>query len=179
VPVSTNGGCVLYTANNPDSRGLYMRVEASDEEMDPQTGAIDEVKRDRHRRALAVKWITSHPLDWLALWPYKLSFTWGSMAGASAADSRGAAADAAGKAVLNTSWALLLLPIAAATFRRKMWKHVGFAPLGLLILYIVGLHLFFEAGCRHALVALPAILALASGGLANPPAFETPADEAA
>lgn len=169
VPVSTNGGNVLYTANNPDSKGIYMRIEASPQEKDPDTGLIDEVKRDRRRRAMAVAWITSHPLDWIALWPYKTTFTWGSMAGLSGSARFGSAAEMATKGILNASWALLLPAVVVGTLKRKAWASPRFVPMALLIAYVLVLHLFFEAGCRHALITLPGIMAVAAAGLAGTP----------
>jgi hypothetical protein len=167
VPISTNGGNVLYTANNPDSKGLYMRIEASPQEKDPNTGRIDEVKRDRRRRGMAVAWITSHPLDWLAIWPYKTSFTWGSMAGLFRAAKSGSAAEMAAKGILNASWALLLPAVVIGTIRARAWANLSFVPMALLIAYVLVLHLFFEAGCRHALIVLPGIVAIAAAGLAR------------
>ena len=167
VPISTNGGNVLYTANNPDSKGLYMRIEASPQEKDPNTGRIDEVKRDRRRRGMAVAWITSHPLDWLAIWPYKTSFTWGSMAGLFRAAKSGSAAEMAAKGILNASWALLLPAVVIGTLRARAWANLYFVPMALLIASVLVLHLFFEAGCRHALIVLPGIVAIAAAGLAR------------
>jgi len=173
VPVSTNGGNVLYSANNPDSKGIYMRIEASPEEIAPNTGQIDEIRRDRRRRAMALTWITDHPIDWLALWPYKTSFTWGSMAGLFPPDIFSSTTEMATKGILNASWALLLPAVAIGTLRRRAWVNLRFVPMALLIAYVLVLHLFFEAGCRHSLIVLPGIMAIASAGLAGQP-VETP-----
>lgn len=169
IAVSTNGGNALYTANNPQSRGVYMRIEATPEELDPATGQVDEVRRDRNRRRLAIAWITNHPGDWVAIWPYKLSYLWGSMAGLARGHNHGRAVVTASKAILNFSWALLLAPVAVGTLRRRAWANPRVAPLGLLVFYLTGLHLFFESGCRHAAVALPAIMAFAAAALAARP----------
>jgi hypothetical protein len=59
--VSTNGGDVLYRANNPLATGGY----TSQGEID--LSHLGEVERDRTGKELAVKWIQENPVDFLKL----------------------------------------------------------------------------------------------------------------
>jgi hypothetical protein len=59
--ISTNGGDVLYRANNPLATGAYT------ETADVDLSALSELDRDKAAKALAVAWIRDHPMRFAGL----------------------------------------------------------------------------------------------------------------
>ena len=163
VLISTNGGPVLYTANNPDSQGLAMQVA-------PLPGEYDEVSRDRIRRAAAIRWAASHPLDWTRLAAIKTVYTWGtssSIMSYLSYDRMPAWQEDLAKAALNVGWAAMFVLVAAAAFTTRVWAWPTMATAHSLVAMLVLTHLWFEALSRHHIPVLP-ILALGAGvGLAS------------
>jgi 4-amino-4-deoxy-L-arabinose transferase-like glycosyltransferase len=58
VPVSTNGGVILWMGSNPGADGSYNFPLSAE---NPLWAVTDEVKRDRMGRALALKFVREHP----------------------------------------------------------------------------------------------------------------------
>ncbi len=67
VPIATDGGVNLYGSNNPNADGgfvydgLYV------------LSGMSEVESDRHLAKRAIDWIADNPLDFIRLWPLKIS----------------------------------------------------------------------------------------------------------
>ena len=74
VLISTNGGLVLYRANNPIATGNYK----AQGERDLDALAGDEVRWSATGNAWAEEWITTHPLRFAALAVRKEMLFWGS-----------------------------------------------------------------------------------------------------
>jgi Dolichyl-phosphate-mannose-protein mannosyltransferase len=161
VPISTNGGYTLYAANNPKATGLAVAA-------DPVSGETGEVTRDRLRMRAALTWIAHNPDRWLSLALVKVTYTWGTTStimSVVSTDRLPASAEAVCKAVLNVSWAALLVWCAAATFRKGSTVWLRLTPATLFIAYVFGLHLFYEANSRHHVTVLPFIVAVAADAL--------------
>ncbi len=165
VPVSTNGGYVLYSANNPESYGFHMPVE-------PLPGETDEVAMDRARSRAAVSWILAHPADFLRLAAMKTTITWGTASTIMSFLSCDRMTDREEQvcmATLNTAWTALLVVCFFATCRAPLWGERRFLLALLLLVYLAGLQLVFEAESRHHIPALAPLLLVAANGLAAPP----------
>lgn len=78
VPVSTNGGMSLLSANNPSmTTGLgYDFREDDDLVRSARFSVADQVAADRRAKALALAWIRENPGTFLALMPKKLFRLW-------------------------------------------------------------------------------------------------------
>jgi hypothetical protein len=164
VPISTNGGTTLYAANNPRATGLAMQVE-------PVAGEIDEVSRDRLRMRTALAWIVSNPGRSLELSLTKLTYTWGtssSIMSVVSTDRLPPNAEAVCKAVLNVAWTALFVWCAAAALYTHGWSRRGIVPATLIIAYVFGIHLFYEALSRHHVPVVPLLCIIAAAGLGVP-----------
>ncbi len=163
VLISTNGGPVLYAANNPDSQGLAMKVG-------PLPGEHDEVSRDRIRRAAAIHWAVSHPLDWARLAVIKTVYIWGtssSIMSYLSFDRMPVWQENLAKALLNVGWAAMFVLVAAAAFTTRVWAWPAMTMAHSLVAMLALTHLWFETISRHHIPVLP-ILALGAGaGLAS------------
>jgi 4-amino-4-deoxy-L-arabinose transferase-like glycosyltransferase len=161
VPVSTNGGFVLYSANNATSTGLASPVASL-------PGEHDEVSRDRIRRAAALRWIAEHPIDWARLAVTKVVYGWGttsSIMSFVSFDRMPARQEDACKALLNVGWGVLFILCLAATLRTRVWATERLTSAILLIAYLFVLHLFFEALSRHHIPLIPFLAMIAGAGL--------------
>ncbi|MES1255815.1 MAG: glycosyltransferase family 39 protein [Acidobacteriota bacterium] len=166
VPISTNGGTTLYSANNPRATGLAMPVE-------PLPGESDEVSRDRLRMKAAVAWILGHPAASFQLALAKASYTWGassSIMSVVSTDRLPPAVESACKALLNLTWTALLVWCIAATATGRPWSQPGMVPATLVVAYVFGLHLFYEAHSRHHVPVVPLLCIVAATSLAAAPA---------
>jgi hypothetical protein len=166
VPISTNGGTTLYSANNPRATGLAMPVE-------PLPGEADEVSRDRLRMKTAVSWILGHPAASFRLALAKASYTWGassSIMSVVSTDRLPPAVESACKAFLNLTWTALLVWCIAATATGRPWSQPGMVPAALVVAYVFGLHLFYEAHSRHQVPVVPLLCIVAATSLAAVPA---------
>ncbi len=76
VAVSTNGGITLLTGNNDSARGGYTPDDPLVRSIDGMKYS-DEVRYDAQARTLAVDWIVSRPLRFVALAPLKVWHLWG------------------------------------------------------------------------------------------------------
>ena len=163
VLVSTNGGFVLYSANHSGSRGIATAV-------DPLPGEVDEVSRDRLRQQAAVQWILSHPGEWAALAVAKAAYGWGttsSLMSFVSYDRLPAWQENLCKAVLNVGWGALFLWCALAAWRTMIWAEAALTPAVLFVLYLLAVHLVYEALSRHHVTVLPILCLTASAWLAS------------
>jgi hypothetical protein len=163
VPVSTNGGVTLYSANNANATGLAAPVETP-------VGEVDELSRDRLRSQAAVAWILANPGKWLVLAGPKTAYTWGtssSIMSVVSADRLPAWAEAASKAVLNIGWSALFVWCLLATLRGRPWSTGAGVFMTLLTAYIFTLHLFFEAQSRHHVPLVAGLCLVAAAGGAS------------
>ncbi len=162
VPISTNGGYVLWSANNPLSTGIHMDAE-------PLEGETDEVTMDRIRSRAAREWIVANPLAFARLAAIKSMITWGTSSTIMSYisnDRMVAWQEAASMAVLNVAWTALLVICLFATWRGA-WGHPAFLIPWLLLAYFFALHLVFEAHSRHQIPVVWILLLLAAWGLAG------------
>jgi 4-amino-4-deoxy-L-arabinose transferase-like glycosyltransferase len=161
--ISTNGGVVLYSANNPSSRGIASPVS-------PLEGEVDEVSRDRLRRAAAIDWILQHPADWARLAVDKVVYTWGttsSIMSFVSYDRMPRRQEDACKAVLNIWWAAMCALCLAAALRTRVWSNDRLFGWHLVVLYVFALHLLFEALSRHHIPVIPVLSVQAAVFLAS------------
>ena len=165
VPISTNGGTTLYAANNPRATGLAMQVE-------PVPGETDEVTRDRLRMRSALAWIIANPSRSFQLALTKMTYTWGtssSIMSVVSTDRLPATAEAVCKAVLNVGWTALLVWCVAGVVTTRAWSVPAIVPSTIVLAYIFGIHLFYEALSRHHVPVVPLLCIVAAMGLAAAP----------
>lgn len=175
VLVSTNGGVVLYAANNPASEGLAMQVA-------PLPGEHDEVSRDRVRTRAAVKWIFENPGAWAHLAVAKIAYVWGtssSIMSYVSYDRMGVRAEDVCKGILNVGWSALFVLCCTATFKTTAWSRPRLCAAALCLAYFFVLHLFFEALSRHHIAVMPFLITIAAAGLVAPAARMSDSETAA
>jgi 4-amino-4-deoxy-L-arabinose transferase-like glycosyltransferase len=165
VPVSTNGGYVLYNGMNPETYGTWSRRE-------PVPGEQDELSRDRLRRAAALRWMRENPLRCVRLMVLKQAFMWGrsgtSLGAGSLADWVPEGLRRPGVLALEglalVFWAGLFGLCGWAALRGRGWTHPKLVPALLYVYLLFGVHLFFEVQPRYHLPALPALALIAAAG---------------
>jgi hypothetical protein len=165
VPISTNFGIVLHTANNPDSIGLEMA-------MPPQPGDTDEVVKDRRHVREAVEWIISNPVQFLKLTAYRVAWTWGADTGFINCNAclYGKASPLAINAVRGVAQVVYLATvflwvIGMFAYRREiMGSVIGLAIL-CPILHLWAIHLIFQSHNEHHMIVLPLMIILTSAML--------------
>ena len=163
VLLSTNGGFVLYSANNDASLGIATPVE-------PLPGEVDEVSRDRLRRKAALRWIGENPGPFLKLAVAKAVYGWGtssSIMSFVSADRLPPRQEDICKAILNVGWAGLFTLCALGTWRTRVWSHPRLTPALLFLIYLFAVHLVYEALSRHHITVIPVLAIIAAAGLAN------------
>lgn len=74
VPVSTNGGMVLLTGNNPSAQGDFTPNDPLVKQV--PRGIAQQVASDRLAKSLALTWIRTHPGAAIALIPKKIWRLW-------------------------------------------------------------------------------------------------------
>jgi hypothetical protein len=152
VLVSTNGGDVLYRANNSWATGGYT------ERGEVDLSRLDEYERDQTGRHLALEWINKHPSDFARLALEKLVLFMGDdTVGVFNTLKRGEASNdarlyAALKALSNAWW--LGVWFALALFAMKLLRSGGkLSPLARapvwFWLYLLVLHSVFESAGRY------------------------------
>lgn len=179
VLVSSNGGSVLYRANNELATGAYISRGAVSLEH------LDEVTRDREYKRLASQWITQNPLAFVQLGLGKsLLFLGDASYGVYVVFSRGGveidrSAYLAMRLLCNAAWLGLWFLTMVWAFRsagslgRARALQVGVVALPLL--YLLAIHAVFESGTKYHIPALGSVfvlfaaLARASSGSATPP----------
>jgi hypothetical protein len=162
VLISTNGGPVLYSANNPASEGLYTPVT-------PLPGEVDEVSRDKLRRRAAIQWIVDHPGEWARLAVNKVVYGWGtssSIMSYVSADRMPARAEDVVKGSINFGWAVLCGWCLMAAFATSIWASPRLMGALLFVAYLFFVHLFFEALSRHHVPVIPILAMVAAAWLA-------------
>jgi hypothetical protein len=152
VLVSTNGGDVLYRANNPIATGGYQPRGEID------LSQLDEIERDKLGRRYAFEWIRTNPAAFAALVAEKQVLFMGDDAvgvyttlkvGKASTDGR---LYALLKAASNAWWLLVwacLLAFSLASLRRpRLMPALGRAPIWLW-LYLFAIHSLFESTGKY------------------------------
>jgi putative flippase GtrA len=171
VPIATNGGDVLYRANNPQAVPGYLAAGPVDLRQYP------EVERSRLGFRLALEWIASEPHRFLALsWQRLLHFSGDNSTSAYDAFRR----DEAGlkhrfvalKAVSNAAWLALwlLIVIALSNGSLQSARAPGAWLLVLSYLYLAVMDSIAESGARHHVPFAGLLAVLAASALAGRPA---------
>lgn len=150
--ISTNGGDVLYRANNGLATGGY--TEAGEVDL----SALPELVRDKAGKTLAIAWIREHPARFSALAIEKQILFMGDDAYGiySTFRAQGGGRDVRMYAVLklvsNLWWLCAWLAIAILTWQRVALGNVAFLIWGWL--YFFGLHSVFESGGKYHVPSL-------------------------
>jgi len=74
VLISTNGGSILLTGNNPSAVGKAVNDDPLVRKLN--FSVVDQVATNKRARKLAIDWITSNPKRFLELIPLKIFHTW-------------------------------------------------------------------------------------------------------
>ncbi len=163
VPVCTSGGLVLYSANNPDSNGLY----SDGPDIVALSSPAEMLAHSRWCSGQAKAFIKNEPALFADLVWRKYLHTWGSEATfAELINQRGhlsLPAKRAWSAVFLTGWATLVFVwavIAARRIRSRMPLTPYEALAGVLILSNALVYVVFEGGDRHHLPLVPLIMVL-------------------
>lgn len=165
VPVSTNGGGVFLSANNPQATGGWMEFD-----MGPYVD--DEIAAGRWAYREGLDWIANNPAGFLRLVPIKISRFFGDDDYSTQRtffhqEIRGRHDDGIGQLLMWTSnvyWYLLIILITAGAF--SLLRTVGdFDPRLTLIVgsiwYFVVIHAIFQSEAKHHLIIV-AFLAIAA-----------------
>ena len=165
VPVSTNGGYVLYNGMNPEAVGMWARRE-------PVAGEHDELSQDRQRFRAAVSWMTDNPGACVRLMARKQIYMWGTSStnigvvfSKRLPERYHGFLEKAIKFSVNTFFVMLLVLVVRSTLITDVWRNVGLLPGLLFVLFLFGVHLFFEVQSRYNIPALPILILVASAGL--------------
>jgi hypothetical protein len=153
VPVATNGGEVLYRANNPLATGEYVKVGEVD------LWVLPELEAHRQGMALAKQWIAAHPKEFVVLAGRKQAyFLEDDAIGVYESFNRGHVGEPVPiavyfllKAACNAFWWLLWAVLAAClvlTMRDREGRGTAVVIL-LPFLYLYGIHSIFESGPRY------------------------------
>lgn len=161
VPVCTSGGLVLYSANNPDSNGLY---SGTPDDVSLETPA-QMLAHSRQCSDRAKQFIREHPGRFLDLAWRKFLHTWGVEATfADLINRRGesnAILDKAFSFFFAAGWAGLVLAWAWSSARRFREPTDAFEMLaGVVIISNAAVYVIFEGGDRHHLPLVPLIALL-------------------
>jgi 4-amino-4-deoxy-L-arabinose transferase-like glycosyltransferase len=163
VLVSTNGGVVLYSANNPNTEGHESAVQ-------PLPGEQDELSRDRIRRKAARDWIRANPDRFLRLAVNKAMFTWGTstqIMSVVSCDRMPPRQEQACMAIINVFWGALLVQCLAATLRTSIWRERRLYVAFGLLAYVFVIHVISEAFSRHHIPVMGVLFLIASAALAR------------
>lgn len=183
VPVSTNGGLVLFANNNPRATGVWMDVFYPGSPLARYLrpgggGTFDEVAVDRAGRRLALRWIRAHPgrfarlgverLRVTFLTTYDLAWSLGYWEGGRRAPARWAALAMERSRqryevylTLALAWPLL----AVARGRRRLGRTgVALSALALSLAYFAAVHFVFEGQPRYNAPLLPLWYMAAAAG---------------
>jgi 4-amino-4-deoxy-L-arabinose transferase-like glycosyltransferase len=163
VLISTNGGVVLYSANNSHTDGSVSPVERL-------PGEVNEVATDRLRSKAAIDWIKSHPSRFLRLMVNKALFTWGTstqIMSVISGDRLTPNEEKLYMGFINVFWGALLVQVVTATFTTRVWHerrlYVAFAFLA----YIFLIHVISEAMSRHHVPVIGVLVLIASAALSR------------
>jgi len=151
VPISTNGGDVLYRANNPLATGGYMAAGPQSFEH------LDELARNKVAFRLGFEWIVSNPAEFLKLALKKQILFLGDDAhgvfetlkrGLGITDRRYVIL----KAIANMYWLLIWVSISAGLvnhIKKGLFKNRGPVILMLACFYFLAIHSIFESAGRY------------------------------
>lgn len=152
VLVATNGGSVLYRANNPLATGGYTQRGEVDLEV------YDEVAQDKEGRRLAVEWIKENPGSFLKLAVEKQIRFMGDEAGSVYGTFKVGGVDGSEtlyailKAAANAWWMLIWLLIGFLGWQGKMQSNVEnwirLIPVWLWT-YLFAIHSVFESAGKY------------------------------
>jgi len=165
VVVSTNGGDILYRANNSLASGGYTRKG----EQDFSSLLPDEVAWDRATMAAGKRWIAEHPLDFLRLSVRKLAISFANdTTGAywsveRAHQQRGPAYAAA--IILSNIWWLgiwIVTLVALVRSRARIIDHPDGVTLLWLTIVLPIVHAVFEAQPRYHMPVIGVLLCLSA-----------------
>ena len=169
VLISTNGGDVLYRANNPRASGGFMPAG----ERYLNALVHDEVRWNEAGGAWAREWMRSDPIGFVKLAVRKLGLLWGceeegvlfavhhpEVAAAERAFTAGA------NALMNAWWFVLLCAVAASLVHRRAALTRSPLAFGLLAapLLLTAVHLLYESHARYHLPFVGALIVLACAG---------------
>ena len=157
VIVSTNGGSGLYRANNPLATGGYTDRGEID------LSGFDEVSGDREAKRLAIKWIETHPSEFISLALRKqLRFLGDDAGGIYTTLRRGLDLDPrlyfVLKTLANIIWVILWFVTLSCILyywkSRELYNDL-FIITALVILYFFTLHSVFESDGKYHQVLWP------------------------
>ncbi|MFH1746072.1 MAG: hypothetical protein ABIG44_03395, partial [Planctomycetota bacterium] len=159
VPVTTSGGAGLWVSNNPRANGLTMSL--------PRFGAeVSELERDRLLWKQAWQYLGEHPFHVLRLAPVKMAYMWGTSSTILSFVKEGQLhprVDQALKLLINCAWTFICVLVIVAVWSRGLSKSAAiFWPLLCLVLYLWGLHQFYEVQSKYHLPVLPVMFICAS-----------------
>jgi 4-amino-4-deoxy-L-arabinose transferase-like glycosyltransferase len=163
VLISTNGGVVLYSANNSQSVGTYTPVV-------PVPGELDEVSTDRLRSKAAIEWIKEHPARFLQLVVNKALFTWGTstqIMSVISYDRLNPFEEKVWMGLINVLWGALLVQVVTATFTTRIWHERRLYLAFAFLAYISLIHVISEAMSRHHIPVIGVLILIASAALAR------------
>lgn len=124
---------------------------------------LDEVETNQRFNQLALMWIRQHPLQWLALVPWKLLRAW-SPASFGVAFSR--TTDPRLNMVLTPPYLIFLLLVAYGLWpARRSWKSATL--LSLLPLVVSATAILTFGATRHAMIMHPSLVLLAAVGFVS------------
>jgi len=173
VLISTNGGCVLYSANNPEATGVYMTVR-------PLPGEVDEVAMDRLRRQAGVRWIVGHPVQFLRLAFVKAVVTWGTSSTIMSfisCDRMAAWQENICMGLLNVGWTALLIVCIFSTATTPIWRQRKLYLAFAMLMYLFLIHLVAEAESRHYIPVLGTLILIAAYGISCKSRKQEPSEE--
>lgn len=175
VPICTSGPMVLYSANHPDSNGLYH--SRPDESM--PANAQEMVAHAARCRRLAWAAIRHQPAAFLRRAGFKFLHTWGTETTfVELINRNGQPLQAAGLAlrfVVQTGWAALVCAWAGMALRRLRTRappDILEIAAGLLVFSKFAVYVVYEGGARHHLPVVPMLILLVASGLATTSARE-------
>lgn len=170
VPISTNGGDILYRANNPLATGGYTSRGAID------TDALksDEVAWDRRNQELAVAWIKANPVAFAKLAVRKAGIFLGTdetgvyLSLRAAVGGRDVPTDGEPLAIAaNLFWIAVWLALGASLVLR--WRAFAASPAvaitTLFALLLLPIHMIYESQPRYHMPMLGPLAVLAGWAL--------------
>jgi hypothetical protein len=167
--ISNNDGFILYNANNPKSKGLYMNINYRKIEKVPE--GVDEIEMNNILFQKAIKWIIANPISFVKLMGPKISYTWGTdstVVSSLSRDRMSSNLETLLKGAANIFWGILIILFAYASFMCGVWRrHEIFWPTIAVLVYIWLIHLFFEAASRHHLPVIAVMFLVGAHSLQN------------
>jgi hypothetical protein len=165
VPVSANGGWVLWWGNNDSSKGL---MQDWSQEQKRATGA-ELIDLDRRLMHEALAWIADNPLQFLNLVPIKQANTWGTEV-ATLPDLRqiGPLGEQAARGIAQTWYLVLILLSGLAMIRQTRFLFSGARGrlICMMIMLIWAIHSVYIGWSIYRVFVLPFLSVLAVVALA-------------